>query len=69
MISSSSTPIASAIIGTVPPHAVVIESKKISSLDEEDRIRTLKVNFPGLVAYNMGRVVEDFKLSEAELGR
>jgi prepilin-type N-terminal cleavage/methylation domain-containing protein len=55
--------------GTVPPHAIVIESKKVSSLDEDDRIRTLRVNFPGLVSFAVGRAVEDFKLTEAELGR
>ena len=55
--------------GTVPPHAVVFESNRIASLDENDRTRTLKVNFSGLVSYAGGRVVEDFKKTESELGR
>jgi len=55
--------------GTIPPHTVVIENKQVQSLDERDRTRTLKVNFPGIVSYAMGKVTEDFKLTEAELGR
>ena len=55
--------------GTVPPHAVIFESNRIASLDENDRTRTLKVNFSGLVSYSGGRIIEDFKLTEAELGR
>ena len=55
--------------GTVPPHAVVIESKKIASLEDRDRIRTLKVSFPGIVSFATGRDIQDFKLTEAEIGR
>jgi prepilin-type N-terminal cleavage/methylation domain-containing protein len=55
--------------GTVPPHTIVLESTKVSSLDDRDRIRTLKVSFPGVVSYSMGRDIQDFKLSEAEVGR
>ena len=55
--------------GTVDPHTLVLESNQISSLDEEDRARTIKVNFPGFVSFARGRVLEDFKLTEAELGR
>ncbi len=53
--------------GTVPPHTIVIESNNVSSLDEEERMRTIKVNFPGFVSYAPGRVVEDFKRTEGEL--
>lgn len=55
--------------GTVPFHTLVMESNRISSLEEEDRTRTIKVSFTGLVSFARGRVVEEFKLSEAELGR
>ena len=55
--------------GTVPPHTLVIESNKVSSLREEDRIRTLKISFSGLVSLAVGRDIGDFKLTEAELGR
>ena len=55
--------------GTVPFHTLIMESNRISSLEEEDRTRTLKVSFTGLVSFARGRVVEEFKLSEAELGR
>jgi len=55
--------------GTVPPHTLVLESNKIASLNEDDRTRTLKVNFPGFVSYASGRVIDDFKKTEAELGR
>lgn len=55
--------------GTVPPHAIVMEYSAIASLDERDRTRTVKVNFPGIVSFAMGRVVDDFKKTEAELGR
>jgi prepilin-type N-terminal cleavage/methylation domain-containing protein len=55
--------------GTVPFHTLVMESNRISSLDEEDRTRTIKVTFTGLVSFARGRVVEDFKLTEAEIGR
>ncbi|MEM8886008.1 MAG: hypothetical protein AAGD14_18230, partial [Planctomycetota bacterium] len=53
--------------GTVDPHSLVFESNNVSSLDELDRIRTVKVNFPGFVSYAVGREVEDFKKSESEL--
>ena len=55
--------------GTIDPHTVIFESNRVSSLDERDRMRTVKVNFPGFVSYAMGRDVEDFKKSDAELGR
>jgi prepilin-type N-terminal cleavage/methylation domain-containing protein len=55
--------------GTVPFHTLVMESNRISSLEEEDRTRTVKVSFTGLVSFARGRVVEEFKLTEAELGR
>jgi len=55
--------------GTVPFHTLVMESNRISSLDEEDRTRTIKVTFTGLVSFARGRVVDDFKLTEAEIGR
>lgn len=55
--------------GTVPFHTLVMESNRISSLEEEDRTRTIKVTFTGLVSFARGRVVDDFKLSEAEIGR
>ena len=53
--------------GSVPPHTIIIESNNVSSLEEEERIRTIKVNFPGFVSYAPGRVVEEFKRSEGEL--
>jgi prepilin-type N-terminal cleavage/methylation domain-containing protein len=53
--------------GTIDPHSLIMESNNISSLNEEDRTRTVKVNFPGFVSYAVGKVVEDFKKSEAEL--
>jgi len=55
--------------GTVAAHTIVLESNRISSLDIADRARTLKVSFPGLVSFAMGRELDEFKLSEAELGR
>lgn len=55
--------------GTVPFHTLIMESNRISSLEEEDRTRTVKVSFTGLVSFARGRVVEEFKLTEAELGR
>ncbi|MHC4731623.1 MAG: hypothetical protein ACYS6Z_13690, partial [Planctomycetota bacterium] len=55
--------------GTVPFHTLIMESNRVSSLEEEDRTRTIKVGFTGLVSFARGRVVEEFKLSEAELGR
>lgn len=54
--------------GTVPPHTIVIESDNVSSLVEEERARTIKINFPGLVTFATGRLVEDFKKTESELG-
>ena len=53
--------------GTIDPHSLMFESNNVSSLDEDDRIRTVKVNFPGFVSYAVGKVVEDFKKSEAEI--
>ena len=55
--------------GTVPPHAIVLKSEKIASLDEVDGTRTVKVSFPGIVSFAMGRMTGDFKKTEAELGR
>ena len=55
--------------GTVPFHTLVMESNRISSLEEEDRTRTIKVTFTGLVSFARGRVVEEFKLTESEIGR
>lgn len=55
--------------GTVPPHTIVFESNRIASLDPEDRTRTLKVSFPGIVSLAVGRATDDFKKTEAELGR
>ncbi len=55
--------------GTVPPHSLVLESDNIKSLNEDERIRTIKVNFPGFVSYSPGRVIEDFKKTESEIGR
>jgi hypothetical protein len=54
--------------GTVPPHTIVIESDNVSSLDDFDRSRTIKVNFPGFVAYSIGTRIEDYKKTSAELG-
>ena len=54
--------------GTVPPHTIVIESDNVSSLDDADRARTIKVNFPGFVSYSIGTRIEDYKKTEAELG-
>jgi len=55
--------------GTIDPHTIIFESNRVSSLDERDRMRTVKVNFPGFVSYALGREVDDFKKSDAELGR
>jgi prepilin-type N-terminal cleavage/methylation domain-containing protein len=55
--------------GTVPAHSLVVESNRVSSLDEADRVRTLRVSFSGLVSLGTGRALGDFKLTEAELGR
>lgn len=55
--------------GTIDPHTIIFESNRVSSLDERDRMRTVKVNFPGFVSYALGREIEDFKKSNAEIGR
>ena len=55
--------------GTVPPHTLVVESNSVESLNESDRIRTIKVSFSGLVTFAVGKSIDDFKLSEAEIGR
>jgi len=55
--------------GTVDPHALIVESNNISSLDEIDRTRTIKVNFPGFVSFAPGKVLSEYKKTEAELGR
>ena len=55
--------------GTVDPHTLIIDSDKISSLNDDDRARTIKVNFPGFVGYAPGERIEEFKKTEAELGR
>jgi type II secretory pathway pseudopilin PulG len=55
--------------GTVPAHSLVLESNRVSSLDENDRVRTIRVSFSGLVSVGPGREIGDFKLTEAELGR
>jgi len=55
--------------GTVPAHSLVVESNRVSSLDETDRVRTVRVSFSGLVSLGSGRELGDFKLTEAELGR
>ena len=55
--------------GTIDPHTIIFESNNVSSLIEEDRMRTVKVNFPGFVSFAVGREVEDFKKTEGELGR
>jgi len=55
--------------GTVPAHAIVLESERIGSLIDDDRMRTVKVNFPGFVSYAVGAAVEDFKKTDAEIGR
>jgi len=56
-------------LGTVPPHTLILTSNNVSSLEASETTRTLKVNFSGLVSYALGRVVEDFKKTGAELGR
>jgi prepilin-type N-terminal cleavage/methylation domain-containing protein len=55
--------------GTIPSHTVVLHSDRVSSLEVEDRARTIKVSFTGVISFALGRVTEDFKLTEAELGR
>jgi prepilin-type N-terminal cleavage/methylation domain-containing protein len=55
--------------GTVPAHTLVVESNRVSSLDEMDRVRSVRVSFSGLVSLGLGRQLGDFKLTEAELGR
>jgi len=53
--------------GTIDPHSIIFESNSVESLDERDRTRTVKVNFPGFVSFAVGKVIEEFKKSEAEL--
>lgn len=55
--------------GTVPAHSLVFESNRVSSLEETDRVRTIRVSFSGLVSLSTGRALGDYKLTEAELGR
>ena len=55
--------------GTVPAHSIVLESERIGSLNDDDRMRTVKVNFPGFVSYAVGAAIDDFKKTDAELGR
>jgi prepilin-type N-terminal cleavage/methylation domain-containing protein len=55
--------------GTVPAHSLVLHSNRVSSLDEADRARTIRVSFSGLVSIGPGREIGEFKLTEAELGR
>ena len=55
--------------GTVPAHTLVLESNRVSSLEEVDRVRSLRVSFSGLVSLGAGRQLGDYKLTEAELGR
>ena len=54
--------------GTVDPHALVMIHNDIQALNDEDRARTLKVNFAGIISYLPGIRTEDFKKSEAEMG-
>ncbi len=54
--------------GTVDPHALVLIHNDIKALHDEDRARTLKVNFAGIISYLPGIRTEDFKKSEAEMG-
>ncbi|MHC4939948.1 MAG: prepilin-type N-terminal cleavage/methylation domain-containing protein [Planctomycetota bacterium] len=53
--------------GTIDPHSLIFESNSVESLDERDRTRTVKVNFPGFVSFAVGKEIEEFKKSEAEL--
>jgi hypothetical protein len=53
--------------GTIDPHSIVFESNNVESLDERDRTRTVKVNFPGFVSFAVGKEIEEFKKSDAEL--
>jgi len=53
--------------GTIDPHSIIFESNSVESLDERDRTRTVKVNFPGFVSFAVGKQIEEFKKSEAEL--
>lgn len=55
--------------GTVDPHILVLESKNVSSLDEDERARTVKVNFLGFPTYATGVRAEDMRKTDAELGR
>ena len=54
--------------GTVDPHALVLIHNDIKALHDEDRARTLKVNFAGIISYLPGIRTEEFKKSEAEMG-
>jgi len=55
--------------GTVPAHTLVLESNRVSSLDEAERARTIRVNFTGVVSLAAGRALGEYKLTEAEIGR
>ncbi|MFQ5843407.1 MAG: type II secretion system protein [Planctomycetota bacterium] len=55
--------------GTVDPHALVLISDDIRSLDDDERARTIKVNFSGIISYLPGIRTEEFKKTEVELGR
>ncbi|MGQ0614648.1 MAG: prepilin-type N-terminal cleavage/methylation domain-containing protein [Planctomycetaceae bacterium] len=55
--------------GTVDPHILVLESKNVSSLNEEERARTIKVNFLGFPTYATGVRTEEMKKTDAEVGR
>jgi len=55
--------------GTVDPHILVFESQNVSSLDERDRARTVKVNFLGFPSYAPGIHADEMKKTDAELGR
>ena len=54
--------------GTVDPHALVMIHNDIQALNDDERARTLKVNFAGIISYLPGIRTEDFKKSEAEMG-
>lgn len=53
--------------GTVDPHILVLESANVSSLVEEERARTVKVNFLGFPTYAPGVRAEEMRRSDAEL--
>jgi len=55
--------------GTVDPHILVLESKNVSSLNEDDKARTIKINFLGFPTYATGVRIEDMKKTDAEIGR